>query len=81
MIVKDHLTFAGVCCFDNGYVGKQPVGRKEYCANYWLKKLKESMDRCTVSHNITEILLKNGIKHHTINKSSPTLGTLFCSDL
>ena len=23
-------------CFDSGYVGKQPVAWKEYCAEYWL---------------------------------------------
>ena len=39
-----------VCCFDTGYV--------EYCAEYWLKELQESMDRCTCCHDITEILLK-----------------------
>ena len=26
-----------VCCFENGYVGKQPVAWKEYCVKYWLK--------------------------------------------
>ena len=25
--------------FDNGYVGKQPVVRKEYYVEYWLKEL------------------------------------------
>ena len=58
-----------VCCFDNGYVEKQPVAWKEYCAEYWLKELQESMSRCTGRHDITEILLKNGIKHHTINQA------------
>ena len=27
------------------------------------------MDRCTGHHNITEILVKAGVKHHTINQS------------
>ena len=58
-----------VCCFDNGYVGKQPVAWKEYCVEYWLTELQESMDRCTGHHDITEILLKNGIKQQTINQS------------
>ena len=44
--------------FDNGYVGKQPVAWEEYCAEYWLKELGESRDRCTGRHNLTEILLK-----------------------
>ena len=25
-------------CFENGYVGKQPVAWKEYCGEYWLNK-------------------------------------------
>ena len=49
-------------CFDNGYVGKQPVVLKEYCADYWLKELQESMDRCTDHCDITEILLKKALK-------------------
>ena len=39
-----HSSLTVVRCFDNGYVGKQPVVLKEYCAEYWLKELKESMD-------------------------------------
>ena len=31
-----------VCSFDNGFVGKQSVAWKEYCAEYWLKELQES---------------------------------------
>ena len=50
-----------VCCFDNGYMGKQPVAWKVYCAEYWLKKLQESMDRCTGHHDITEIWLKTAL--------------------
>ena len=30
-----------------GYVGKQPVALKEYCAKYWLKELQETIDKCT----------------------------------
>ena len=40
---------------------------KEYYAEYWLKELQKSMDRCTGHHDITEILLKTALKHHTIN--------------
>ena len=47
-----------VRCFNNGELGKQPVALKEYCGEYWLKELQESMDRCTGCSNITEILLK-----------------------
>ena len=60
-----------VRCFDNAYVGKQPVAWKEYCAEYWLKELQESMDRCTGRLDITEILLKNGVKHYTSNQFNP----------
>ena len=34
---------------------------KNYCAEYWLKELQESMDRCTGCHDITEILLKTAL--------------------
>ena len=36
-----------VHCFNNRYVGKQAMAWEEYCAEYWLKELQESMDRCT----------------------------------
>ena len=42
-----HSSLTTVHCFDNGYVGKQPVAWKEYCVEYWLKELQESLDRCT----------------------------------
>ena len=38
-------------------VGKQPVAWKEYCAEYCLNELQESMDRCAGRRDITEILL------------------------
>ena len=34
---------------------------KEYYAEYWLKELLESMDRCTGRRDVTEILLKTAI--------------------
>ena len=37
-------------------------------AEYWLKKPQESMDRCI--GDITEILIKNGVKHHSVNQSA-----------
>ena len=46
-----HSSLTAVRCLDNGYVGKQSVTWKEYCA-------EENMDRCTGWSNITEILLK-----------------------
>ena len=54
--------------FDSRYEGKQPVAWKDYCVEYWLKELQESMDRCTGCCNITEILLKY-LQTHAINHS------------
>ena len=56
-----HSSLTAVRCFDNGYVEKQPVAWKEYCAEYWLKELQESTDRCTGRRDITEILLKTAL--------------------
>ena len=33
-----HFSLASVHCFDNGYVIKQPVARREYCAEYWFNR-------------------------------------------
>ena len=52
-----HSSLTPVQCFED-YVGKQPVAWKEYCVEYWLKELKENMDRFTRLHNVTEILLR-----------------------
>ena len=52
-----HSSLTAVHCFDYGYVGKQPFAWIEYCAEYWLKELQESMDRYTGCCDITEILL------------------------
>ena len=53
-----HSPLTAVHSFDNKYVGKQPVTWIEYRAEYWLKELQESMDRCTGLRDVTEILLK-----------------------
>ena len=34
-------------CFYDGYVGKKAQDWKEHCAEFWLKELQESMDKCT----------------------------------
>ena len=47
---------------------KQPVAWKEYCVEYWLKELQESMDKCTDRRDITEKNVGNGVKHHTIDQ-------------
>ena len=38
-----HSSLTAVRCFDNGYVGKQPVAWKEYCAECWLKDLSKAL--------------------------------------
>ena len=53
-----HSSLTAVHCLDNGYVRKQPVDWKEYCVEYWLKELQESMDRCTGCHDIIEYCRK-----------------------
>ena len=57
-----HSSLTAVHSFDNGYLGKQTVARKENCAEYWLKELQETMDRCAGRRNITEVLLKTALK-------------------
>ena len=39
---RSHSSLTAVCCFNNGYVGKQPVAWKECCVEFWLKKKKNS---------------------------------------
>ena len=57
-----HSCLTAASCFDNGYVWKQPVLWKEYCAVYSLKELQESTDRCTGRSERTQILLKTALK-------------------
>ena len=42
--------------------GKVASGLEIIWAEYWLKELQESMDRCTGRRAITEILLKTVLK-------------------
>ena len=66
-----HCSLTTVRYFENGDEGKQPVALKEHCAEYWLKELQESMDRCTGRRDITEILLKTALNTiQSINKCS-----------
>ena len=65
-----HSYLTAVRSFDNGYVVKQPVAWKEYCAEYFLKDLQENMDRCTGRRDVTEILLKTALNtRQSINQS------------
>ena len=42
MTVIATFLFTAVRYFDIGYVGKQPVAWKEYCAEYWLKESRKA---------------------------------------
>ena len=53
----------------NGYVEKQPVAWKEYCAQYWLNELQERMYRYTGHHYIIQ-MKDYGVKYDTTNHSS-----------
>ena len=71
-----HSSLINVRGFNNGYVGKQPVAWKEYCAYYGFKEQRESMDRRTGLRDITEILLKAALNTvQSINQLS-TVGAL-----
>ena len=59
--VRIHSSLIAVRFFDIGYAGKQPVVWKDYCTEYWLKELQESMDRSAGRRDITEILLKTAL--------------------
>ena len=61
-----HSSLTNVCCFDDSCVGKQPVAWKQYCEEYWLKELQESMDRCTGRRNIIELMEKHQCTYQTI---------------
>ena len=63
-----HSALTTVHCFANDSVGKQPVAWKERFSKYYLKELKENMDRYAGCHDITEILLKK--PYRTINQSN-----------
>ena len=56
-VIATGLSLTAFHCFNNGYVGKQQVHWKEYCAEYWLKELQESTGR----RDKTEILLKTAL--------------------
>ena len=61
VIATGFIPLTVVYCFEKGYVGKQPVAWKEYCAEYWFEELQEGMDSCIGRCNLTEILLKMGL--------------------
>ena len=68
-----HVSLTAVHCFDDDYVRKQPVAWKEYCAEYCLRELWDSMDRCTGCCDINEIKLKKTFNTiHTISQSIQT---------
>ena len=56
--IRNILEKKWIHCFDNGYVEKQAVAWKNYCAEFWLKELPESGGIRTGRRNITEMHLK-----------------------
>ena len=54
-----HSSPTTVCCLDNGYVVKQPVGWKEYCAEYWLFP-KQALDFTCLQYKSFEKTMENG---------------------
>ena len=57
-----HISLTTDYCFHDGYFKKQPPAWKEYCAEYWLKELQESMDMYTGYRDITEITFENTLE-------------------
>ena len=78
VIATGFIPLTAVRCFNNGHVGKQPVAWKEYCAEYWLKELQDSMDRCNGCRDITEILLKTALNTIQSINQKPLLNLHDC---
>ena len=79
-----HSSLTAVRCFDNDYVGMQPVAWKEYqCGKYCLKELHESMDRCIGRGDITEIPLRTALNtiQSTNNDKQPCFVYLHSTEL
>ena len=54
-----HSSLTVVRRFDNGYMRKQPVVWKDYCAEHWLKNSREVWIGALAY--VTEILLKTAL--------------------
>ena len=52
------------------YVEKQLVAWRVCCVEYWWEKARKRMSRWTGRSDMTEKLLKNGVKPKSINKSA-----------
>ena len=52
---------------------------KEYCAEYWLRELQESINRYTGHSNITEILLKTALNTIQSGEFLSTYVHIMCS--
>ena len=64
-----HTSLTAVHCFHSGYVGKQAVARKEYCAEYWCQRTrgKHGEVHWPLQYNSNNV--EKGFKHDTINQS------------
>ena len=65
-----HSSLTAIHCFDDDYVGEQPMAWEKYCAEYSLKVLKESIDRCTGCRHMAEMVLINKSISQSINQST-----------
>ena len=61
-----HSFLIDVHCFHNGYVRKQPMAWKEYCAEHWLKKNFRTAWIVALATAIQLNNVENSIKHLTI---------------
>ena len=57
----DRIQLSLTILFDDGKLGKQPVTWKKYCAEYMLKKIRDSMERNTGRCDITEEILETAL--------------------
>ena len=55
-----------VHCLADDYVGKHLWLGENVLLSSDKKDVQESMDWWTARHNVTEIMSKNGVKHHTV---------------
>ena len=66
---KIHYSLISVHCFDYGYVGKQPVVWKEYCAESGKNNCRKKKAKCTGHRDIIAKILKTDVNNHAIDQS------------
>ena len=79
IIAMDSFLFLHYLLFQWWLVGKQPMAWKEYCEENWWKEHYESMIRCTVHLDITEMMLKMALNTiQSVNQSFEMILFDFC---